>query len=94
LVPLVLSPDGLSRNADELCKFTCGEHVASCQYLRRAVYSPLPRFLERRPNQRRSLPPKRKLRRRYVRKKAARKTSDWGDVNTKTEVCLALAGYT
>jgi hypothetical protein len=46
LVPLVLSPDGLSRNADELCKFTCGEHVASRQYLRRAVYSALPRFPE------------------------------------------------
>src|SRR4029077_2624966 len=44
-VPL-LGTDSLPQKADELCKFTCGEHVASCQYLRRAVYSPLPRFPE------------------------------------------------
>ena len=43
-VPLMLATDRRSGYPDELRECARGEHVASCQYPRRAVYSPLPRF--------------------------------------------------
>ncbi len=123
-VPLVLSPDSLSRNADDFANALAESmsRPASPHFSHprekcaremptfvggwpppsfRPYWKPLPERLKQAsicaarfsPLSRASKSAvqitgvaflrKRKLRRRYVRKKAARKTSDWGNVNTK-----------